>query len=116
MSADGVPVTEQIARVPVEGERFDDLLGRPRRCGMSRHVEVDDPPTFVPEHRELRAQGSVLCGQLCPAENECAKSPQIPTVMPISPPDPVIRGHSQSAPAVQRAIAQVVVRLELPSL
>ena len=52
LPVDGVPVTEQIARGPAKGERFDDLLGGPRRCGMSRHVEVDDPPTLVTEHDE----------------------------------------------------------------
>ncbi len=49
---DGVPVMQQESRRHMPRERFAELLPRPRRRGMRRDVDVQDPPTIVCEDDE----------------------------------------------------------------
>jgi len=52
VAKDSIPVSQQIARRRVLGERIAKLLGRPFRGRMRRHVEVQNAPPFMGQDQE----------------------------------------------------------------
>lgn len=62
VAKDWIPVSQQIARRRVPGERIAKLLGRPFRSRMNRHVEVQNAPPLVGQDEEYVQHLEANCG------------------------------------------------------
>src|SRR5580658_10388604 len=62
VAKDSIPVSQQIARHRVPGERIAKLLGGPFRGRMSSDVEVQNAPPFMGQHQEYVKHLESNCG------------------------------------------------------
>jgi hypothetical protein len=62
VAKDSIPVSQQIARCRVPGERIAKLQGRPFRGRMSRHVEVQNASPFMGQDQEYVQHLEANCG------------------------------------------------------
>jgi hypothetical protein len=58
IAENGIAVAQQVARQLIKGKRFSQLLSRPFRRRMSRHIAVENASPVMSQHQKHRELGS----------------------------------------------------------